>query len=170
MYGLVLAAVGFMAFLGHMVLWPVIQYFLDPKGLRKYPKMAPLSGFSYIPFMMESAKGYRCGRLAELHKKHPILRTGPDTLSFSDTRAIKVDRAILCPGNEIKIEALTIGRIFMDMALIASRVIYTTPRRARIVMLRMWWTKRTISAKERSCQVLMLSKTWRIGSSRCLTK
>lgn len=51
--------------------------------------MSPLSGISSIPFMILAHGGARSRRLAELHKKHPVLRTGPKTLSYSDPRAIK---------------------------------------------------------------------------------
>lgn len=69
---------------------PVVRYFYDPKGLRKYPGMTPLSGFSNIPYMLASIRGDRSQKLAELHQKHPIIRIGPNALSFGDHRAIKV--------------------------------------------------------------------------------
>lgn len=39
--------------------------------------------------MIEAHRGFRSRRLAELHKDHPVIRTGPNTLSYSDVRAIK---------------------------------------------------------------------------------
>lgn len=44
---------------------------------------------SNIPFMIEAHRGFRSKRLAELHEKYPILRTGPNSLSYGDLRAIK---------------------------------------------------------------------------------
>ena len=58
-------------------------------GLRKFPNLTPLSGVTAIPFMILAHGGARSKHLTEVHKKHPIIRTGPTTLSFSDARAIK---------------------------------------------------------------------------------
>ena len=73
----------------YFVVYPLIQYFKDPKGLRRYPNMSPLSGISSIPFMIVAHGGQRSTVLTELHKKHPVIRTGPNTLSYGDVRAIK---------------------------------------------------------------------------------
>ena len=51
--------------------------------------MTSLSGVSTIPFMILAHTGSRSSRLVELHKKHPVIRTGPTTLSYADPRAIK---------------------------------------------------------------------------------
>jgi cytochrome P450 len=48
-----------------------------------------MSGFSYIPFMVLAHGGFRSKQLAKLHKKYPVIRTGPNTLSYGDMRAIK---------------------------------------------------------------------------------
>ena len=58
-------------------------------GLRKYPNLSPFSGFSAIPFMMLASRGFRSMELIELHKKNPVIRTGPNQLSYGDVRAIK---------------------------------------------------------------------------------
>ncbi|KIW33089.1 uncharacterized protein PV07_04584 [Cladophialophora immunda] len=73
----------------YFLVYPVIVYFRDPKGLRKFPAMTPLSGISSIPFMLLAHTGARSARLVELHRNHPVIRTGPTTLSYSDPRAIK---------------------------------------------------------------------------------
>ena len=39
--------------------------------------------------MILAHTGARSSRLVELHKKHSVIRTGPTTLSYADTRAIK---------------------------------------------------------------------------------
>jgi len=62
---------------------------LTKPGLRKFPNMSLFSGMSYIPYMILAHGGFRSMKLVELHKKHPILRTGPNTLSFGNARAIK---------------------------------------------------------------------------------
>ncbi|RMJ24378.1 Cytochrome p450 [Aspergillus sp. HF37] len=51
--------------------------------------MSFFSGVSSVPFMILASRGFRSNELAEMHKKHPVLRTGPRTLSYGDTRAIK---------------------------------------------------------------------------------
>lgn len=62
-------------------------YYYDAKELRKYPNFTLFSGISDLPFIYESHKGFRSRNLFEAHKKHPILRIGPNALSFSDPRA-----------------------------------------------------------------------------------
>lgn len=99
------ALLGFCCLL-YFVVYPVIVYFKDAKGmylevfillgladpalgLRKFPNMTPLSGVSSLPFMILAHGGARSKHLAELHKTHPVIRTGPNTLSYSNSRAIK---------------------------------------------------------------------------------
>ncbi|KAJ5107987.1 hypothetical protein N7456_004662 [Penicillium angulare] len=69
--------------------YPYVEYLRDPKGLRKYPNLHPISGISALPFMLLAWTGSRSMELSRLHKKHPVIRTGPNTLSYGDTRAIK---------------------------------------------------------------------------------
>ncbi|KAJ6084095.1 hypothetical protein N7486_010895 [Penicillium sp. IBT 16267x] len=84
-YAIGLLAFVFVFFFGY----PYVEYLRDPKGLRKYPNLHPLSGVSAIPFMIMASRGFRSKELAELHKKHPVIRTGPNMLSYGDVRAIK---------------------------------------------------------------------------------
>lgn len=71
------------------VLLGVIQYFRDPKGLRRFPPLDAFAGFTNLSFMLEAHRGFRSKRLEELHKIHPVIRTGPNSLSFGSTQAIK---------------------------------------------------------------------------------
>ena len=82
------AAFGACLFL-YFVVYPVVVYFRDKNGLRRYPNMHPLSGISSIPFMVLAHGGARSTYLAKLHQKHPVIRTGPNSLSYGDVRAIK---------------------------------------------------------------------------------
>ncbi|KAI0011894.1 cytochrome P450 [Xylariaceae sp. FL0662B] len=75
--------------LAYFVVYPVIVYLRDAKGLRRFPNMTPFSGISSIPFMILAHGGARSTYLSELHKKYPVIRTGPNTLSYGDLRAIK---------------------------------------------------------------------------------
>ncbi|KAM0194703.1 hypothetical protein ACHAPI_007000 [Fusarium lateritium] len=77
------------AVLIYFVIYPFIVYLRDPKGLRRFPNMSPFSGMSYLPFMVLAHGGARSTHLAKLHKDKPIIRTGPNTLSFAGGQAIK---------------------------------------------------------------------------------
>ncbi|KAI9035235.1 cytochrome P450 [Aspergillus affinis] len=84
-YATVLGLVGFMYF----VVGPFVGYIRDPKGLRRYPNMNFFSGMSAVPFMILASRGFRSKELHEMHRKKPIIRTGPNMLSYGDVRAIK---------------------------------------------------------------------------------
>lgn len=51
--------------------------------------MSMFSGISSIPMMIVARGGARSTHLSKLHKKDPILRTGPNMLSFGRVQAIK---------------------------------------------------------------------------------
>ncbi|PYH95395.1 cytochrome P450 [Aspergillus ellipticus CBS 707.79] len=75
--------------ISYFLVWPFVQYIRDPKGLRKFPNLTPFSGMSAVPFMIMASRGFRSRELAELHREKPVIRTGPNTLSYGDVRAIK---------------------------------------------------------------------------------
>jgi hypothetical protein len=89
MLGYVLATVVASASLLYLLVLPVVEYFRDPKGLRRFPVLDTFAGITNISFMIESHRGFRSKKLAELHQQHPVIRTGPNSLSFGDARAIK---------------------------------------------------------------------------------
>jgi hypothetical protein len=90
MYAVVIS-VSFLSFLVYyFVISPVWLYLRDPKGFRKYPAMNALAGITDLGFMYEATKGFRTKHLTELHKKYPVVRIGPNSLSFSGVQAIKV--------------------------------------------------------------------------------
>ncbi|GLA46410.1 hypothetical protein AnigIFM63604_009883 [Aspergillus niger] len=68
---------------------PIINYFRDPKGFRKYPNLTFWSGISDLPLVYFSHEGIRYKRLLEAHKTHPVVRIGPNYLSYADPDAIK---------------------------------------------------------------------------------
>ncbi len=90
MYGYLLTAVVLLCSFLYFILYPVLVYFHDPKGLRKYPNLNLISGITDLGFIYESNRGFRSNALLEAHKKSPIVRIGPNSLSFSDISAIKV--------------------------------------------------------------------------------
>ncbi|ETS87861.1 hypothetical protein PFICI_01689 [Pestalotiopsis fici W106-1] len=77
--------------LAYLVLWPIVLYFWDPKGVRKYPNFSPLSGITGFRHCYLAAQGFRSKHLYEEHARRgePVLRIDPNSLSFCDTRAIK---------------------------------------------------------------------------------
>jgi len=90
MFGYILSAVVSFLLLSYFIIWPVVQYIRDPKGLRKYPNLNFLSGISNLSFCYEAHKGFRSHALLEAHQKSPVVRIGPNSLSYSDLSAIKV--------------------------------------------------------------------------------
>ncbi|RSL98139.1 hypothetical protein CEP52_010486 [Fusarium oligoseptatum] len=82
------AALGVVAVI-YFLIYPFIAYLRDSKGLRRFPNMSTFSGMSNLPFMILAHGGARSSAMAKLHKTEPILRTGPNTLSFGSVKAIK---------------------------------------------------------------------------------
>lgn len=77
------------ALVAYFFLLPILAYFHDSKGLRRYPNLTFTSGFSDLSFIIEAHRGFRSKTLLEAHRSQPIVRIGPNSLSYSDPRAIK---------------------------------------------------------------------------------
>ncbi|EXJ70874.1 cytochrome P450 oxidoreductase [Cladophialophora psammophila CBS 110553] len=75
--------------ISYFILVPFITYLRDQKGLRKYPNLSLWSGISDLPFIYEAHRGFRSHALLEAHRKSPVVRIGPNSLSFSSPEAIK---------------------------------------------------------------------------------
>ncbi|KAL3442421.1 cytochrome P450 [Aspergillus insuetus] len=88
MFAAITALLGVGLFFNYFIL-PIVTYFRDPKGLRRYPNFHPFAGISDIPFLYEANKGFRSRTLYEAHKHHPVLRVGPNALSYAHPDAIK---------------------------------------------------------------------------------
>ena len=90
MYGLLLgASLLFFGLTYTLGRW-TFDYFRDPKALRRYNNFSFLSGITNIPYMVLSFKNFRSKKIYELHSQgSTVIRTGPNSLSFSDLRAIK---------------------------------------------------------------------------------
>lgn len=69
----------------YLVLWPVVLFFYDPKGLRRYPCYSSLSGVTDSRHCCLASQGSRSKDLYEEHMRRaePILRIGPNSLSFA---------------------------------------------------------------------------------------
>ena len=90
MYGLLFGTALVLSTVGWFVGYHVYDYFRDVKGLRRYPAMNVLAGFTNLPFMLLSHQGFRSRKLQQLHAAgNPVIRTGPNSLSYSDPQAIK---------------------------------------------------------------------------------
>ncbi|KAL8746747.1 MAG: hypothetical protein Q9190_001265 [Brigantiaea leucoxantha] len=90
MLGTALGALACLSLVTYLLILPVVQYFRDPKGLRKYPTLSPLAGLTNIPFILESRRGFRSKKLLELHSQGlPVIRIGPNSLSYGEVSAIK---------------------------------------------------------------------------------
>ena len=83
------SAAGLLFLLTYFILLPITRYFRDPKGLRRFQKLSPFAGITDLAFVYEAHRGFRSQALLEAHKHHPIVRIGPNSLSYSDPRAIR---------------------------------------------------------------------------------
>lgn len=68
---------------------PWLTYFVDVKKLRRFPNAAYGSGVSNLTFMLQRWRGYPSKQIHTAHERHPILRIGPNTISFSTPSAIR---------------------------------------------------------------------------------
>ncbi|KAF5506241.1 Benzoate 4-monooxygenase [Colletotrichum siamense] len=89
MYSALVPAVALVLAVLYLIIYPAVEYFRDPKRLRRYPAFKPLAGLTNLVFMREAALGFRSKTLYEKHKKHPVLRIGPNSLSYGTVDAIK---------------------------------------------------------------------------------
>src|SRR5271156_6210909 len=89
MLGPICAGLSLLSFFTYFFFIPVINYFRDPKGLRRYPNLSFWSGITDLVFVFEAHRGFRSRKLFEAHKKSPVVRIGPNSLSYGDIRAIK---------------------------------------------------------------------------------
>lgn len=89
MFGFIVLSASAVLFIAYFIIRPLLLYFLDPKGFRKYPNYFFFSGVTELGQCYLSACGFRSKALYEAHKSTPVLRIGPNSLSFGDIRAIK---------------------------------------------------------------------------------
>lgn len=91
MLGAAIAASAVILVVLYFIVLPVINYIRYPKNLRRYPNLDTLAGITNLPFMIEAHKGFRSKRLLEMHSKGiPVIRTGPNSLSYGEVSVIKV--------------------------------------------------------------------------------
>jgi cytochrome P450 len=88
MIGFILLGVAWIGLIIRLVAIPLVKYLRDPKGLRRFPNFSLFSGITDIAFVIESHKGFRSKAQHAAHKLNPIIRIGPNSLSFGDVRAI----------------------------------------------------------------------------------
>lgn len=85
---------GYIAVVLIILIKPVFTYFRDSKSLRRFPNASAISGITNFWFAWEAWKGRRFLSLKEKHDNYPgesipVLRIGPNHLSFQDSQAIK---------------------------------------------------------------------------------
>lgn len=76
----------------YVALHPVIVFFRDAKGFRKYPLQNWLSGITALAYGWEVGRKHDVFHTRRLHdalKTNPIIRIGPNWLSFGSSRAVK---------------------------------------------------------------------------------
>ncbi|KAJ3534186.1 hypothetical protein NM208_g7650 [Fusarium decemcellulare] len=71
------------------ILEPWVAYWRDVKKLRRFPNATYCSGVSNLPFMIQRWRGFSSRQIHSTHQTHPILRIGPNTVSFSSPSAIR---------------------------------------------------------------------------------
>ncbi|CAM1509756.1 Fc.00g000910.m01.CDS01 [Cosmosporella sp. VM-42] len=71
------------------LLEPLVTYLWDPKKLRRFPGQNALSGISTLGYILERYHGFRSKTLHAIHQHHPIVRIGPNSVSFSTPDAIR---------------------------------------------------------------------------------
>lgn len=70
----------------------ITQYFLDVHKLRQYPPITPLAAFTHLGYTLHlllTNDNFRTRRLYKLHQKHPIIRLGPNHVSYRSIEAIR---------------------------------------------------------------------------------
>ncbi|KIW31689.1 uncharacterized protein PV07_03294 [Cladophialophora immunda] len=83
------------ACLATLLLFVVVEhvaiYLSDPKGLRRYHNLNLLCGITNLGYILHLWRGdvFRTRELTEAHRRHKVVRLGPNALSFGDLRAIK---------------------------------------------------------------------------------
>lgn len=73
----------------YFIIKPLVEYFYDAKHLRRFPNQNFFSGITNLGYIYERCRGFRTRNLYDVHKRNPIVRLGPNALSFSDVKAIK---------------------------------------------------------------------------------
>ena len=73
MYELILFTIVFLCLFVYFIVYPIAVYFLDPKGLCKYPNLNLISSITDLGFNYESNKGFRSKTLLEAHKMSRLL-------------------------------------------------------------------------------------------------
>jgi hypothetical protein len=75
-----------------IALSPLVTYFRDEKGFRKYPTQNWLSGISSLAYGWEVGRTHKTFHTRRLHEalmKDHVIRVGPNWLSFGSSRAVK---------------------------------------------------------------------------------
>ncbi|KAL7928364.1 cytochrome P450 [Trichoderma chlorosporum] len=72
-----------------LVLEPLLTYYWDEKKLRRFPNANLVSGISDVGYILQRYRRFRSKEIHEAHLQHPVVRVGPNSLSFSTPDAIR---------------------------------------------------------------------------------
>ncbi|KAL6696870.1 cytochrome P450 [Trichoderma pleuroticola] len=72
-----------------LILEPLFTYYWDSKKLRRFPNASLLSGISDVGYILQRYRGFRSKEIHKAHLQHPVVRVGPNSLSFSTPDAIR---------------------------------------------------------------------------------
>lgn len=91
MFTIYLVQIATVASIVYLVLGPLVSYFRDHKGFRRFPNLSKFAGVTNIPYMVATFYGNRYEKVNHAHivKKQPIVRVGPNHISFGRVEAIK---------------------------------------------------------------------------------
>lgn len=91
MFTIYLVQIATVASIVYLVLGPLVSYFRDHKGFRRFPNLSKFAGVTNIPYMVATFYGNRYEKVNHAHivKKQPIVRVGPNHISFGSVEAIK---------------------------------------------------------------------------------
>ncbi|POR32529.1 Uncharacterized protein TPAR_07290 [Tolypocladium paradoxum] len=72
-----------------LLLEPLATYLWDSKKLRRFPNATYLSGISNLSYILQRWRGFRSKEVHEAHQRHPVVRIGPNSISFATPSAIR---------------------------------------------------------------------------------
>lgn len=111
---------------------PIVRYLQDPKGLRRYPCQNLLSGISALAYGWEVGRSHRLFHTQRLHEqlvKNPVVRVGPNWLSFGRAAAAKDIYGFSSPCNKGGIYHSLQGGVGESLILTLDRGFHSVRRR-----------------------------------------
>lgn len=120
------------SWIGFALIRPIIRYYQDPKGFRKYPNQNALSGISALAYGWEVGRRHPLFHTRRLHEqlvKNPMVRVGPNWLSFGRGQAVRDIYGFNSPCLKGSIYDSLQGGAGESLILTTSREFHSTRRR-----------------------------------------